>query len=161
MMRGFLALALFLASPLVAATSDQKAEFGRSLRGSPYLVVPPGMPVGGVISPTRCRIEAGADGSLEVRGPGATGALTCQVTISWSEHPRATRYESVITVPSPCARARGATVGRTSQILAFVVSPYATCGIKAVVFAVDSFTTARIDSTNALIIIAAGSRAAR
>jgi hypothetical protein len=161
MLRAFSALALFLAAPLVAATPDQQGEFRRSLRGSAYLVVPPGMPVGGVISPTRCRVEAGVDGALEVRGPGATGALTCQVTISWSDHPRATRYESVITVPSPCARARGATVGRTSQILAFVVSPYATCGIKAVVFAVDSLTTARIDSTDALIIIAAGSRTAR
>ena len=147
--------ALLASSPLFEGR-NQTVDFRDSLRGSAYMSVLPGMPVGGVIAPTKCRVEARPGGGVRVVGPGASGALTCQLVLSWSQHPLAASYQTAVTVPAPCARARGATVGATSEILAFVVSPYSTCDIRAVVFAIDSSRAARIDSTKALVITAAG-----
>jgi hypothetical protein len=162
-------VALPLIDSVVAAQSDG-AERSRAValfhgpvsvtafRGAEPLV----RPAGGVLTPTYCRISADRDGSVVVAGPGANGALTCQVVLSWSEYPGATAYESRAEIERPCARARGGPLGRTSEILAFVTSPYGSCSITYVVYALAGAAPGarpvRIDSTVVLHIRAVGAR---
>lgn len=142
---------------------DQDAgaiAFRRCLAAAPYHGVPmDAVGPAGLLLPTNCRVVSQRNRAV-VTGPGANGALTCQLVLSWQRHPAALAYATRVIVQRPCTRARGGPLGREREVLAIVTSPFYRCAITYRVIALargaPGGALVRVDSTDPLIIVAEG-----